>query len=274
MKRRNFLKLSGLGAVALVASSCGYQIVNLNDFEKMFDQIKEKKRAKLVENIKEIKENIISTYSIAMIKGKIQGNIHRDFMEVWGEGLIFEDYILTVNHVVSFSEKAYIQDYYRKYGLIPTDLRLISENTRLKSNGEVLEAILREEGDGNGGRDMAIFKLPENYKKPNYKVKLGDSDKLKMYDEVHLLGDPSDIYFAPRPGRISSFNGEKYSSSLLSNGIIMGIKAVEGDSGSPVMNNDGEIVGIASISDLATMAFVPINEFKKEIKKYEASQKK
>ena len=271
MDRRDFLKLGGIGVAALTSIGCRYQIVDVNDLEKMFDQIKEKKRAKLVEHIKGIKENIISTYSVAMIKGKVQGNPHWNFISVEGEGLIFGNYVLTVNHVVSFSKKEYIQNYYRKFGLALTDLQLISENTTLENNGKVLEAILREEGDANGGRDMAIFKLQENYKKPNYKVKLGDSDKLKMYDEVHLLGDPHDLHFAPRPGIISSFKGKKHSWNLLSNGIIMGIMAVDGDSGSPIMNNHGEVIGIASLSNGVTIAFVPINEFKKEIKKYENS---
>jgi len=272
MNRRQVLISGGLSALALIASSCNYLLINpveLNHLiDKRIEQKKEEEISKLKEHMLGIRENIVTMHTTSNIEAKIYGiGLVSKKANLSGEGLIFENYILTSNHLISFDIDSYRNEYenffFKTFRRYPDSLEFTPELTTL--NGKILESIKKDVK-----RDMAIFKLPEGYKKPNYRVKLGDSDKLEFYDEVHLLGDPSDMYFVPRPGVITSFPGEEYKDEFITHkGKIMAVVGVSGDSGSPIINKEGEIVGITSSSNVASVAFVPINAYKEEIAKYE-----
>ena len=143
-------------------------------------------------------------------------------------------------------------------------------------NDKTLEEIFKDTD-----RDIAIFKLPKNYEKQKTKLEIGDSDKLDLYDEVYLISDPLDKIFVPRKERIGSDgdisvkeNGSvRWTHDGYMKGRVISSIVIPGESGSPVLNKNGELVGIISPSFLNYSFFKPINWYKEEIKKYEASLK-
>lgn len=123
---------------------------------------------------------------------------------------------------------------------------------------------------GNNDKDMAIFKLPKSYIRPDYKIKLGNSNSVRELDEIYLIGNPFDKGYVTRKGiigndQIIEFEGKE--------GNASSITALPGDSGGVLINSEGEVIGLATKSVLAYFIFSPINLYKEEIRKYEENQR-
>lgn len=161
-----------------------------------------------------------------------------------GSGFIISEdgYILTNYHV--------IKDVYKHEARLTVTLHDGREFTARIAGTEEAE-------------DVAMLKIDASELKP---VTFGDSDKLTVGDEVYAIGNPlGNLNFSMAFGRVSALNR-----TVASEGSIFRIKMFQidaalnsGNSGGPVYNNRGEVVGIATAkyADAEGLAFaIPINE--------------
>ena len=94
--------------------------------------------------------------------------------------------------------------------------------------------------------DVALLKLAWKVKAPI--VKLGDSDKMEVGNEIMMVGSPFGLNFSMSKGYISGrrvlkkfTNGSKFIEFFQTDASIN-----PGNSGGPMFNMNGEVVGIAS----------------------------
>jgi S1-C subfamily serine protease len=164
-----------------------------------------------------------------------------------GSGIILTDngYILTNQHVVG-----------DKY----SNCYVTLENGETY-NGSVVWA--------NNNLDLAIVKISAN--NLDY-MNLGDSDSINLADEVYAIGNPIGIEFqrTVTKGIISGIDRtikleEENSSSYMEDLIQTDATINEGNSGGPLINTSGELIGVntVKISDADGIGFaVPINIIK------------
>ncbi len=169
-----------------------------------------------------------------------------------GSGIILSDngYILTNQHVAG-----------NKY----SNCYVTLENGSVH-NGSVVWA------DSN--IDLAIVKITANGL--DY-INLGDSDKISLAEEVYAIGNPIGIEFqrTVTKGIISGINRtikleENGVGSYMEDLIQTDATINEGNSGGPLINKDGELIGIntVKISDAEGIGFaVPINIIKPILEK-------
>lgn len=99
--------------------------------------------------------------------------------------------------------------------------------------------------------DLAIIKINANNLKY---LKLGDSDNIKIGDSVYAIGNPIGIEFqrTVTSGIISGIDRtlklEENNSSSYMEGLIQTDASInQGNSGGPLINSEGEIIGINSV---------------------------
>ena len=195
--------------------------------------------ADLAEQISPAVVNITTTTTVAAPTGQIPGPIvpegspfedfFRDFMDRGGNGVrprrsqalgsgfvISEDgYIVTNNHVIAEADEIEIEFF----------------------SGEVLAAKLI----GTDPKvDIALLKVESD--KPLPFVSFGDSDIMRVGDWVMAMGNPLGQGFSVSAGIISARNRElsgTYDDYLQTDAAIN-----RGNSGGPLFNMDGEVVGV------------------------------
>ena len=114
---------------------------------------------------------------------------------------------------------------------------------------------LRKMGEPAPGKDVAILKI-DKQNLPT--VKLGDDSKLRAGDNVFVLGYPGAATWDP------NLSEESYVESTLTSGLISARKTMiggwdvfqmdaaisKGNSGGPVFNSQGEVIGISTFTSL------------------------
>lgn len=96
------------------------------------------------------------------------------------------------------------------------------------------------------GADLAMLKLdwvPHNAKP----VKLGDSDKMQMGDDVFIIGAPYGMGHSLSVGHISARRVPKNGGALMLEMLQTDAAINKGSSGGPMFNVAGEVVGIVSL---------------------------
>ncbi len=96
--------------------------------------------------------------------------------------------------------------------------------------------------------DLALIKLSSPKSTPIAVVKMGDSDKSKIGDQVFVIGAPFGLERSLSVGYISGkYNGEGHANGLLPLELLQTDAAInEGSSGSPMFNMKGEVIGVVS----------------------------
>ena len=251
MNRREFLKV---GAVSFIGASLPLPIYHYL-FSGNSNEV-------LKYHIKGILENQVEFETNTKFVHPLSGQELEKDMK--GSGTIVnyhgEDYIFTANHLTAKED-------------VDLDIPSGSMSMPVESTDEsklgvnVLERIV-----SNRDRDIAIFKLPESYKTPDYKVRLADSDDIEILDEVYLLGKPLNIRRNIREGIVANKVGvTRFPNGNEVEGFNISTGGYFGDSGSPAINSDGEIIGFFSqLHFLTTSAFIrPINWYKEAVNEYE-----
>lgn len=214
MKRRQFLAGTGL-----ILTGC----VNPHILVEQYFKEKQQKDLKAI-------QAILNSYLGA--KGELEtitememyGN--RDNHKQSGMGIAYEDKLLTLGHVVHYQPTQY------GFGeglLLP--VKKLAERTEL--NGQLLELIV-----ANDTQDIAVFKLPKDYKGQRYPFGLGDSKDIKFGDEIIMIGNP----------RMEGYNIRftTVSSPCDGNGFFtLNTHIIEGDSGTgSVSREDYKLMGL------------------------------
>ena len=122
--------------------------------------------------------------------------------------------------------------------------------------------------------DLAIVKITAN---GLYYIELADSDKINLADEVYAIGNPIGIEFqrTVTKGIISGIDRtiklqNDQTSSYMEDLIQTDATINEGNSGGPLVNKNGELIGVntVKISDAEGIGFaVPINIIKPILEK-------
>jgi len=199
--------------------------------------------------IYDIKKNKISLDTITFYKTEpdgliLENNLLGDGVKVKHDGLC---YILTADHVVSFHKQAIDTP----LGVEYYPVIRVSEETYL--NGKKLDEIVNDPEKG-----IAIFKGNDC----DDSVQLGDSSQLKLLDDVYLIGNPRNG--GVRPGIVG--NERKKAMFMEIYGYSISANPHFGDSGNPVINHNGEIVGFLSEKHFVSGFMIPINKFKEYMK--------
>tara|TARA_R110001592_G_scaffold366_10_gene2152 strand:+ start:32845 stop:33891 length:1047 start_codon:yes stop_codon:yes gene_type:complete len=96
--------------------------------------------------------------------------------------------------------------------------------------------------------DVALIRLTEAKSTPLSVVTLADSDKVKIGDQVFVIGSPFGLGHSLSVGYISGkYTRKQMSSGFIKTEFLQTDAAVnEGGSGGPLFNMKGEVIGIAS----------------------------
>lgn len=166
--------------------------------------------------------------------------------EASGSGFIYnkEGYIITNNHVVDDAEAIEVRFW----------------------NGKVLEAD-PETVAGDWHTDIAVIKVDADFDLPV--ATLGDSDTLRVGQFSVAAGNPRGLEGSLSFGHISALGREGLNLGLRFQDLIQTDAAINlGNSGGPLCNIDGEVIGInvAIVFGAESLGFaIPINAAKKII---------
>lgn len=168
-------------------------------------------------------------------------------------------------------------------GFIVSDNGYIITNWHVVQNKYSTCYITLENGDTHSGTvvwadkdlDLAIVKI--NVNGPD-SIKLGDSDNIKLGETVYAIGNPVGMEFqrTVTAGIISGLNrtikiDDEYGQSYMENLVQTDATINSGNSGGPLINTSGEVIGINTIkiSSAEGIGFaIPINTIKPIIESF------
>lgn len=105
---------------------------------------------------------------------------------------------------------------------------------------------------------------------------IGDSDNIDIGDKIYTLGNPIDInkLFKIESGTIANLNKEITVDATDFKSIEVNSKVDSGNSGSPLLNNKGKVIGVIFVKEENTnIAYaMPINYVMEIIKKLETNE--
>jgi S1-C subfamily serine protease len=119
-----------------------------------------------------------------------------------------------------------------------------------------IPAKLVVQGEAIPGKDVAILKLTEKHVYPT--IRMGDDKSMRVGDQVYVLGYPAVATFHPL------ISEESISEASLTRGLVSAKKNMKdgwevlqtdasithGNSGGPVMNEQGEVIGLATFGSI------------------------
>lgn len=186
---------------------------------------------------------MVSTKSVQSVNGWFQQET-----EGMGSGFIINNdgYILTNYHVIDGAKEVTVT---------------------LSDNREVKASVVNYDAD----QDVAMIKINEDIEVPGV-VELGDSDALQPGEEVLAIGNPlsKELSSTLTKGIVSALNRSVETETGVSTNLIQTDTAINsGNSGGPLINTKGEVIGINTLkaSDGAEgIGFaIPVNDVKDKI---------
>ena len=234
MNRRQILKFAGGIAGTVILEGCAPRnLVERVGYLESQLRLAEQREENIDRIYYELPNHVYTLDSLVKIK---EGG---EEFERYVRGVVIDRKIYTVAHLlrVDFITRVIAQNgagFKIKGTFMPT---ILSQEVFLKE--KKLEAVVID-----FDRDVAVFNLPENLILPDFPAK--PNPNLKLGQEVYLIGNPGDIGVNIRHGRISDLDG--YKGGRLNRDSIFGldISIFAGDSGSPIVNSNFELVGLCS----------------------------
>jgi serine protease Do len=150
-------------------------------------------------------------------------------------------------------------------GLIATNLHVIGEARPLTvemADGRELEVEAVHATDAK--LDLALLKVRTDGLKA---LKLGDSDVLEQGERLVAMGNPEGLEFSVVDGVVSAIREVDIEGVPM---LQVALPIEQGNSGGPVLNGQGEVVGVLTLKSLKTdnLGFaMPVNALKKLIEK-------
>lgn len=228
MNRRQFL---GVSATALVCSACTQEY-----YRGILAELYKQDKLREAESLQKIIDSCVYPETTIVFTDDGEEKIK----QLKGIGIVFDKYLITVAHITTAPRQ------------IRELIKIVKEETLL--NGERLEEIVKD-----ADKDIAVFKLPKDYKGQRYPFELGDSDKVGYGQEILVIGNPALEGINVREGIVSSKskNGEFSISPQVTNG----------DSGSATVDRHTfALLGLNRIIRYNVAYAVGINEFKRYLK--------
>jgi len=127
-------------------------------------------------------------------------------------------------------------------------------------NGKIIPMVIPAKivtrGDPIPGKDVAILKLQEKHIYPT--IRIGDDKDMRVGDQIYVLGYPAVATFHPL------ISEESVSEASMTRGLVSAKKNMKdgwevlqidaaithGNSGGPVMNDQGEVIGLATFGSI------------------------
>ncbi|MGQ0738831.1 MAG: S1C family serine protease [Bacteroidota bacterium] len=120
----------------------------------------------------------------------------------------------------------------------------------------IIPATIVTQGAAIPGKDVAILKLSKKHEYPT--IRVGDDKEMRVGDQVYVLGYPAVATFHPL------ISEESISEATLTRGLVSAKKNMKdgwevlqtdasithGNSGGPVMNEYGEVIGLATFGSI------------------------
>lgn len=128
------------------------------------------------------------------------------------------------------------------------------------ANGKIVPMVIPAkvvmQGNPIPGKDVAILKMSEKHTYPT--IRIGDDKDMRVGDQVYVLGYPAVATFHPL------ISEESVSEASLTTGLVSAKKNMKdgwevlqidaaithGNSGGPVMNDKGEVIGLATFGSI------------------------
>lgn len=155
-----------------------------------------------------------------------------------GQGIIYNGKYITMSHIVKVNnQEVRIGPFTERY--TPSVER---QNTYLY--GQRLREIFSSEQS-----DVAVFELPNSLHLEEFPAKVNYNPKLG--EDVYVIGNPGLRGINIRRGKISRLEQLKEfpeDNFDFSGSFCLGIPLMPGDSGTPVLNSKGELIGMSSFT--------------------------
>jgi len=170
--------------------------------------------------------------SVGMVSVKARKSVN----EINGTAFAYdEDHLITAGHVCVAIFELQVMD------ILEDNIKLtyLLEDVEIQRNGvEMLEM--------DESNDLCLMRLPKHNLKP---VKFADYSTVKRKDKVMLVGAPLGFMMYEEPGVV--INPSKDVTPLIRDRLIISAAAAGGNSGSPVFNDSGEVIGLLSMGHTA-----------------------
>lgn len=156
--------------------------------------------------------------------------------------------------------------YIKDYDLIITNQHVVDEYAHVVVQGILFESISANVLYRDSKYDIAFIKLPKNFKFPNIKISMKQT--LKEGDTVIVIGHPYGLNYTATQGIVSKVErlqrGLKY--------IQIDAATNPGNSGGPLVNSKGEVIGINTLKILEgdNLSFaLPVSYLLESLNEYE-----
>ena len=167
-----------------------------------------------------------------------------------------------------------------RYAYIITNEHVLSGNTIEVTNTNDLKTEAEVLGKDEY-LDIAILRVKKKYAKKI--ANLGNSDKTKIGDQIYTIGAPLGINYkgtvtsgiiSGKDRTVQTTVGDTNNSNWLMKVIQIDASINKGNSGGPLLNTKGEVIGICTLKltdeEIEGMGFaIPINDVRKNISKIE-----
>ncbi len=213
-------------SIASVTALCISMIVSY--FSPSVDQSKLQQLSKDIENIK--KTQVYQNHTLNQVKAVVQSKIPANAVLTGGGSAFLLDgkgYLVTNAHVLK-GNSAVVADYNGK-----------------EFNADILHI--------DNAKDLAILKINDAdfkaAKQPPYALHRGETE---LAEELYTLGYPKNNEIVYNRGYLSAQTG--YNSDTIS--CQISLPANPGNSGGPVFNSNGEIIGVLSAREMQSQGVV------------------
>lgn len=250
-----FLNVMVIGIVAVAASACTYSVVKNSDIEVNNDEYSsgtttsnnvtyqiESVESPVVAIAEQVTPSVVGI-QVTLVSANMFGSLSESTSE--GSGIVYSEdgYIITNYHVI-------------EYAVDSSDATI----NILFTDGTEMEATIV---GGDETSDLAVLKVEATGLTA---AVIGDSDETKVGELAVAIGNPLGVQFAGSVtvGYVSALNREITTDGVTMLMIQTDAAINEGNSGGPLVNSQGEIIGINTAKIGATgvegLGFaIPIN---------------